>query len=85
MPNTLEFHPGHDYFFISQLESKRSVKEDTKDGSKDITKDGSKDITKDGFKDITKENFCSSHNMKVMFKVLDNDNAVREVIGDYQQ
>lgn len=41
VPNTLEFHPGQDYFFIS--------------GS----------------------DYCTSHNMKVMFKVLDSD-TVRE-------
>lgn len=48
VPNTLEFHPGQDYFFIS--------------GS----------------------DFCTSHNMKVMFKVLDSDTVRENVekIGD---
>ena len=48
VPNTLEFHPGQDYFFIS--------------GS----------------------DYCTSHNMKVMFKVLDSDTVRENVekIGD---
>ena len=44
MPNTLEFQPGQDYYFIST-----SSPEDVMSLS---------------------GGFCSSHNMKVMFKVL---------------
>ena len=46
MPNTLEFQPGQDYYFIST-----SRPEDVMNLS---------------------GGFCSSHNMKVIFKVLDS-------------
>ena len=54
LPNTLEFHPGQDYYFISQPD--RGGEDD--------------------------HNYCSSNNMKIMFKILDTENTVREVIGD---
>lgn len=52
MPNTVEFQPGKDYYFIST-----SRPDDV------LSRRGG---------------FCSSHNMKVMFKVLDSSHSLQE-------
>ena len=58
LPNTLEFHPGQDYYFISRPPSSSSSS-----SSQQIP------------------DSCPSHNMKLMFKVLDTRGDVGEAMG----